>query len=186
MSTSKRSYPARDIKLLWALSAGRCAYPGCRLPCIARPNVADDDLAIVGDIAHVYPHSPGGPRGEEDAPRDLNRDSYNNWVLLCATHHRLVDGQSHAHSAEWLSRAKMSHERWIDERLSGGEPHVTHRLPTAVTIDRLYRVFRAQYSPLQAALHVPPLGRFDDPFGEFRCFMQQAPRIPRGAMPLPP
>jgi hypothetical protein len=113
------------------------------------------------------PIRPVGLAARRMRPRNLNKDSYNNWVLLCATHNRLVDAQSHAHSAEWLSRAKMSHERWINERLSGGEPHVTHRLPAAVTIDRLYRVFRAQNSPLQAALHVPPRGRFDDPFGEF-------------------
>lgn len=168
MSSAKRKYPARDLKLLWALSAGRCAYPGCRLPCIAKPSAANDGFAIVGDIAHVYPHSGDGPRGQEKVPDDLDRNSYGNWVLLCASHHRLVDGQPHSHPADWLLHMKMKHEHWIHVSLGLEHPRLAQLLPVPVTTGkRIYRICNKKYHPLQTGARVPPLGRFDDPFGEF-------------------
>ncbi|MGO4806531.1 RES domain-containing protein [Arthrobacter sp. 2MCAF15] len=167
MPASKRKYPPRAIKLLWALSAGRCAFPGCRLPCIAGPPEEDDDYAIIGDIAHIFPHSPDGPRAWEPYSEDLDRNSYSNWILLCKNDHGRIDQHDRSYPAAWLFQIKMEHEKWIDERLGRGASYVRPPLPPVVPIDRVYRSFTPLYDPLQAPPRALPLGRFDDPFGEF-------------------
>lgn len=165
-----RRYPAREIKLLWALAAGRCSFPSCRALCIGPPSSEGDPHAIVGDIAHIYPHSRSGPRGDEKAPDGLNLDSYANWILLCASHHREVDQQPLRYRADFLVAAKQSHEGWVWRSLSGGGPSkISTRLAPFVELRssvRLFKIFRTGQDPLMAPGGLR-LGRFDDPFGEF-------------------
>lgn len=170
MGDVPRRYPVRDVKLLWALSAGRCAFPGCRALCIGSPTPEGDAHAIVGDIAHIYPHSPTGPRGDEKAPEGLNLNSYANWILLCAVHHREVDQQHLRFRANSMVAAKQAHEGWIwrclaDNGVERVSPSIVSFVERRSSV-RLYRIFKRAYDPL-----LPPsglrLGRFDDPFGEF-------------------
>ena len=74
--------------------------------------------AIVGDIAHIYPHGARGPRHEAARPAGIDLNSYDNWILLCAVHHRLVDAQPAEHHVAFLTSAKRTHERWVADRLS--------------------------------------------------------------------
>lgn len=167
MVTQKRKYPLRDVKLLWALSAARCAFPGCREPCVVAPESEVDKHAIIGDIAHIYPHSKEGPRGIDILDISLDRDSYFNWVLLCTKHHRIVDQQPSTYRAEWLFRAKIDLEQWVESKLVDTKQAMAKpNLPSA-TVEFVYRVFRPEYGPMQARLPLLPTGSFDDPFGEF-------------------
>ena len=84
-----RKYPQRDIKLLFALSAGRCAFPNCKIPCIAEGTELDD-ASVLGKIAHIVAHSDHGPRANPNLSMK-ERDCYDNWILLCPTHHDLID-----------------------------------------------------------------------------------------------
>lgn len=168
-SAGPRRYPPRDVKTLWGFAAGRCSFPGCRRLCIEPTTEAGDQRAIVGDIAHVYPHARLGPRGTTDIPNGLDLDSYDNWVLLCATHHRQVDAQPTQFNAQFLLAAKQSHERWVEDRL--GVARIDRAaedppLATRVRGVKVYRVFRKHYEPWRVPVG-PGLGRWDDPYGEF-------------------
>jgi hypothetical protein len=111
-----RKYPARDLKILWGLSAGRCAYPDCRQPSIVEGTEVDDK-AIIGKIAHIYAHSNIGPRAKPNLI-DSERDCYDNWVILCSTHHDLVDAQPNTFTAEDLLSWKRDLEMWVSSQLA--------------------------------------------------------------------
>lgn len=111
-----RKYEEKDIKLLWGLAAGRCAYPGCREPLLVEAS-DDDDAAVIGQIAHIHAASDNGPRANV-ALSAKDRNSYPNLLLLCGIHHPQSDKQPNTHSAEDMRRWKADHEAWVRERLT--------------------------------------------------------------------
>ena len=114
----------RDEILVWAHAGGRCEYPGC------------NDLlwrdALVGQVmnraylAHIVGER--GPRAEPGTSEALARDP-DNIMLLCDTHHRLIDREGEAeHSADALRRAKRHHEDRIERLTAIQAQHKTHIL----------------------------------------------------------
>ncbi len=135
---SQRRYPQRDVKLLFGLSAGRCNEPTCGKACIVP--AADDDPAVIADIAHIEGHSPGSARHNPDLD---SVDCYQNWILLCANHHRLVDAQATTYPVELLQRWKQDHEAWV-KRMTDTVPSLTvlrppHRRRSNLTVYRVGR-----------------------------------------------
>lgn len=103
------SYIPEKIKiLLWGKSAGRCQYKGCNT------SLYRDDLTQAEFnqcyIAHIVADSPNGPRGHITRSEEL-KQSLNNLMLLCDTHHRLVDrAEIESHPEEFLLLMKKEHE----------------------------------------------------------------------------
>lgn len=122
MTKTTRSLPDKDIKILFSLSAGRCAFPGCRIECVVQATNLDPH-AVIGKIAHIYAHSDKGPRAKTDLD-SKTRDSYPNWILLCANHHDVVDKQQNTYTADTLFTWKADHEKWIRERLTQELPNI--------------------------------------------------------------
>lgn len=76
----ERKYPLKDVKKLYANSAGRCAVPTCRLRLIL-PNTQLADKGIqIGEIAHIIAHSLTGPRHNSEFARE-KLDTYDNWII---------------------------------------------------------------------------------------------------------
>lgn len=118
-----RQYPNKDLKLLWGLSAARCAFPGCRRELVIRATPTDP-AGTVGVIAHIYAHSSEGPRANPGLTPE-QRDCYDNWILLCGYHHDMVDVQPNTYRATDLTRWKAEHEQWVRDRLAEELPEVT-------------------------------------------------------------
>jgi hypothetical protein len=118
-STNTRNVSVPTRNLLWAKSAGLCAFPNCRAELIHPANELDD-AATLGDIAHIHSHSTNGPRANPDGFNE-STNLYDNLILLCATHHRLVDRQHNTYTVTNLRTWKQSHEAWIEERLKEAE-----------------------------------------------------------------
>lgn len=90
-------------KYLWGRSGSRCAI--CNVPLTELQGID----AIVGDEAHIRSARSEGPRFEADYP--LARiDSYENMVLLCKAHHKLVDENPEVLSVEVMAGMKGRHE----------------------------------------------------------------------------
>jgi hypothetical protein len=53
------------------------------------------------------------------------RDSHRNLILLCPTHHAVVDKTPHSHNAETLKQWKSDHEDWVHTELAAAMPSVT-------------------------------------------------------------
>lgn len=101
-----RSYREVDIKRLFALSHNACAFPGCD------QKLADVDWPTVqAEICHIYGLNPNSAR-HDPSMTDEERNSFENLILLCPNHHRLIDDLEPQHwPAERLLQLKADHER---------------------------------------------------------------------------
>jgi hypothetical protein len=79
----------------------------------------DGSATTVGEIAHIVAKSLDGPRGSDPLPVD-QRDDYNNLVLLCPTHHKIVDDNVVDWPIERLIQMKADHEKWVANQLETG------------------------------------------------------------------
>lgn len=125
MSTT--SIPAKIINQLLVKSAGRCQFRGCNKSLykdlITKRNFNQSY------IAHIVADEPCGPRG--DAIRSkLLAQNLSNLMLLCDTHHRLVDKDNVAGYPEaTLLEMKKEHEDRI-ERVTAIAPNMQSHILT--------------------------------------------------------
>jgi len=98
---------------LWGRSANRCAL--CRFDLCLDAQCADS-ASIVGDECHLRGQSEGGPRYDPAYSLELI-DSYENLILLCKVHHKLVDDDWKTYTTEKLERIKAAHGNWVTEAL---------------------------------------------------------------------
>lgn len=106
----------RTRKLLWGQSGNRCAI--CKKELVVESTVSDDE-SIVGEECHIVSSQPTGPRHRSDFPA-ANIDSYGNLILLCRTHHRVIDDQVVEYSESNLNEIKKKHELWVKDSLEQG------------------------------------------------------------------
>lgn len=91
------------IKRLFALSGNICAFPGCQLPII------ESGGTVTGEICHIHARNSGGPRFDE-SQSDAERNDFDNLILLCRAHHKVVDSQIDSYSADVLREIKEIHQ----------------------------------------------------------------------------
>ena len=103
-------------KLLWARSGNKCSFEECKADLIANSTGLDDE-SVIGDEAHIVAKSVDGPRG--NFPLDIDkRDNYDNLILLCKKHHKIVDDQPNLYTVEYLQKMKSDHETWVEDSLN--------------------------------------------------------------------
>ena len=103
-------------KLLWGRSGKKCAFEDCRNELIADETETDDE-SIIGDEAHIVAKSINGPRGESTLTEE-ERDKYDNLILLCRKHHKIIDDQFNFYTTSTLIEIKKKHEKWVTESLT--------------------------------------------------------------------
>lgn len=107
---------AKTRKMLWGRAGARCSFSGCQIELIKLSKTGTED-AVLGEEAHIIAKSKDGPRGE--IPIESQRkDLYENLILLCPTHHTLIDAQPKKYNANLLHEMKKSHELWVDSNLN--------------------------------------------------------------------
>ncbi|EFE3929091.1 HNH endonuclease [Escherichia coli] len=108
----------KSIKLLWSNAAGRCSFPDCKVR-LSVEEAAEVAPYTIGEMAHIKGNKPGSNRYDEEQSAD-ERDSYENLILLCPTHHTLIDKVENEdkYSVEILHEMKRAHENFISNRLS--------------------------------------------------------------------
>ena len=136
----------KSLKILWSAAAGRCAFPDCATRLI---DVADGISAIIGEMAHI--------RGErsEAARHDANqseadRNSHENLILLCPTHHTMIDKKEFVsrYTVEKLLHMKVEHEKSV---LTAFEGVLMTKQQVVLNISRLAarnRTIWQEYGPL--------------------------------------
>ena len=132
----------KDIKKLWGLAAGHCSYPGCDTECVA---FLSESSTVIGEMAHVISKKPSGPRGEFGH----GDDSYDNLILLCPTHHAIIDkAPEEEYPPGLLNQWKAEHENRVRESFS--VPHFEDKKSLCVAIKRLlvenYQIWKT-YGP---------------------------------------
>jgi hypothetical protein len=108
--TRDRGAIRADVSLrLWVLAGGRCEYRGCN-KYLLEDEVTSFQLNLA-ERAHIVgaTNAAGSPRGDDPLPIDL-RDNAANLMLLCGSHHRVIDRLIEKHSVEGLRSMKREHE----------------------------------------------------------------------------
>lgn len=109
----------KDIKLLWGRAAKRCAFPDCRRKLTEDKSTASDSYPL-GEQAHIVGEKEDSPRGKSNLSAD-ERNSYFNRILVCPTHHAIIDKDPEGYPVEKLHLIKAQHELWVEETLSERE-----------------------------------------------------------------
>ena len=110
-----RKKPLPDVEILYSGAAGRCCFPGCRLNLVIESK-KEGKKKQIGKIAHIVAHSKKGPRGDSSYPLE-KRGTYENWILLCGTHHDIVDAFDSEYTVAELRKMKRNHEDWVHNTL---------------------------------------------------------------------
>ena len=92
------------IKRLFAFSSNRCAFPDCGLP------IVENSGPVTGIVCHIKARSKGGPRYDA-RQTDVERHAFENLVLMCARHSKLIDSDPKTYKVEIIQGMKAKHER---------------------------------------------------------------------------
>jgi hypothetical protein len=132
-ATRTNALSERSRRVLWARAAGRCQYKGCNQSLIGDLISGAEDKNF-GFVAHIVADIPTGPRG--DVVRSpLLSDDVANLMLLCYTHHKLIDVDAVVeHPEDRLLAMKAAHETRIDIVSAIQEDRASHVLRYAAGI----------------------------------------------------
>ena len=92
------------IKRLFAFSGNRCAFSNCPSP------IVESTGTPTGIICHIKARSPGGPRYDSKQTPE-QRNGFENLILMCARHSKLIDSEPKRFTVEYLNALKSAHER---------------------------------------------------------------------------
>ena len=109
---------AKNTKILWAAAAGKCAFPNCEEKlCIDQAGKFAP--YTIGEMAHIKGEHSGSNRHDPDQDPD-ERNAYLNLILLCPTHHTLIDQKENedTYGVDRLLEMKARHEASISDRLN--------------------------------------------------------------------
>lgn len=92
------------IKRLFTMAGNRCAYRGCDLPLV-------DQLTkkVTGRICHIKGNKLGSKRHDR-LQSDAERQGFDNLILMCPTHHDIIDSDEQIFTEEVLRALKSEHE----------------------------------------------------------------------------
>jgi hypothetical protein len=91
------------VKRLFGKSGNRCAFPRCTVEMVS-------GNSVLGEVCHISAARPEGPRYDtQQSPEE--RHAYENLILLCGTHHKVIDDDVDAYTVERLRQMKANHEQ---------------------------------------------------------------------------
>ncbi|MCL2651888.1 MAG: hypothetical protein FWD60_12820 [Candidatus Azobacteroides sp.] len=93
------------IKRLYALSNNQCAFPECLVKFVS----PTDEHENLSEICHIEAAQKGGARYNANSTDD-ERNSFENLILLCPTHHTKVDNNPQEYTIEKLKEMKKAHQ----------------------------------------------------------------------------
>lgn len=102
---SRTPIPQRTLKVLFTRSMNQCAFPGC-----AATIVDPKDEVVYGEVCHVEGVEPGSARYNPLRDAETLND-YDNLILLCERHHKLIDSDSNKYTVPFLREIKARHEQ---------------------------------------------------------------------------
>lgn len=153
-------------------SGNQCAHPHCE------ELILDlEHQTIIGQICHIKGSKPKAPRYDLTQSK-LERDHYDNLIVLCPKHHKIIDDNPEQYPFELLLDWKQSHEHrvsniedkgWLGKKktviyVEPGKPHVGFEFWTnREGEDQLY-------TPIQYANH-SALSEFNTLIGSLHSFL---------------
>lgn len=109
------SIQLKTHKRLWGRSGNICAYPNCKKELVMDISETDD-ISVVGEEAHIVAREKDGPRGVSPLTAE-QRDKYDNLILMCSIHHKVIDDHPDKFPVDMLIGYKKKHEDWVKQNL---------------------------------------------------------------------
>lgn len=92
-------------KRLFAVSGNKCYFPNCNTPLV------DKGIGTVtGEICHIKGKKPESSRYDPNQS-DEERHGFDNLVLMCPLHHKIIDDDSNSYTVSRLKEIKVEHEK---------------------------------------------------------------------------
>ena len=104
----------KDRQYLWAIFAGRCAFPDCKTPLFHE--LPDGTISNIGELCHIIAEQPEGPRGDPEHSQN-EKTNPDNLILLCRPHHKIVDDAPSLYTVDYLRKMRADHIDWVNARL---------------------------------------------------------------------
>jgi hypothetical protein len=147
----------KSIKILWAAAGGRCSFPGC-WERLCYHEAAGAAPYTLGEMAHICGDKPGANR-HDPRQTDTERDDYQNLMLLCPTHHTLIDRKENevVYTVAALHEIKSEHEAQVLQRMD--QVFIMSKTDVACFIFQLLEENRQsweQYGPLSKLAQTQP------------------------------
>lgn len=116
----KKTIALSDVKILWGRSGDRCVL--CKTE-LSETN-KKGEIYTVGEMAHISGERSGSARFDPTMD-DEKRSRYENLILVCPTHHTIIDNDESTYTVEHLLALKSEHEDWVQNTLRNHIPDVT-------------------------------------------------------------
>ena len=117
---TKKTINPSQIKPLWGKSSGRCSI--CKVNLVQSTKKGNEYQ--IGEMAHIEGEKPGSARYNANMT-DEERNNYQNRILLCPTHHTIIDKDESEYTVEKLRQIKNEHEKWAEDSLRSHVPEIT-------------------------------------------------------------
>jgi hypothetical protein len=114
------SLSEHDRKILWSKAGNRCSYHYKGVTCDEELVILEGGKQIlVGEECHIVSRKAGKARYIVDFP---NIDSYENRILMCRKHHKIIDDNQEIYTIDVLRNMKSEHEesikkRWVEKEI---------------------------------------------------------------------
>src|SRR4051794_30247438 len=107
MVKGPRDYDIGTQRALFRVAQGTCYFAGCEVPIIT---VVEGRHVVAVEIAHIRGAKPGSARYDA-AMTDAERAAFDNLVLMCTPHHKVVDRlEPEKYPVETLQEWKTANE----------------------------------------------------------------------------
>lgn len=151
-----RWIPLKEAQKLWFKANGKCSI--CKISLIKE--FEKSEFINLGNRAHIIPHSDNNFRAIIDKKPD---NTYENLILLCPTHHTIVDKASKDYPRELLIKIKQDHETSMLENESGFKLQIIPGFSRHVRMNKIIpkiirNLFRDGYGYFSIDLFVDNLG----------------------------
>lgn len=108
------------LKRLFARSGNRCAFPQCGSAIVLAE-------AVIGEVCHIRGKNSGAAR-YDPTQTSLQRHDYENLILLCPTHHAIVDDDPETYTVDRLQKMKAEQEAGTAAISDGSAEHAARLL----------------------------------------------------------
>ncbi len=108
-----------DRKKLWANAAGLCSYQYAGEICSRKLFTDAGEIdSNIGEECHISGEKSDAARYLENFP---NRETYENAILMCRNHHKVIDDTQDIFTIDYLKKMKESHEQSVAKKLQNGD-----------------------------------------------------------------
>ena len=112
----------------------------------------------LGEMAHICGDRVGSNR-HDPSQSDAERNDYANLILLCPTHHRLIDRKENeaAYPVDWIQAVKLAHELKVLSRLETISEPNKHEIASSIApLVEENRISWLQYGPMSEIARTEP------------------------------